>query len=127
MRLAIEYIRWHYYEGLLSIYFIIGNFVWFFYEFFSIPLLLKTLFSPFHRLDEGYAKGLKLEQWAQTFIVNSLMRIVGAFLRLFLILIGIIMIVLTVLFGAFFLIVWALAPLLLIFLVLYGVKLVSVA
>lgn len=127
MRFALEYIRWHYYEGLISIYYIIGNFVWFFYEFFSIPILLKTLFNPFNRLDEGYAKGFRIELWLQTFVVNSLMRVVGALLRLMLILFGIAMILITVLIGACFLLAWTLAPLFLTFLVLYGIKLISIA
>ncbi|KKS30704.1 MAG: hypothetical protein UV60_C0005G0006 [Parcubacteria group bacterium GW2011_GWA2_43_11] len=125
MRFALYYIRWHYSQGIVDLIGVVRNFIWFFYTFFSIPLLLKTLFQPFERLGERYSKGFDPGAWAQVFVVNSLMRVVGALLRLFLVLIGIIFIILTIVVGVLFLVAWILAPLLLFFLVTYGLKLMS--
>lgn len=94
-------------------YRIFGNMVWFLYNFFSIPILLRTLFAPFKRLDEGYKKGLDLGAFFETLIVNMLMRLVGAALRLFLIMIGLVAVAVACIFYLFIFLVWLLAPLLL--------------
>ena len=125
MRFAFYYIRWHYTYGIVDLIGVVRNFVWFFYTFFSIPFLLKTLFKPFERLGEQYGKRFDLGAWAETFVINSLMRFVGALLRSFLILNGILFIILTICIGFLFLMAWILAPLHLFFLVMYGLKLIS--
>lgn len=52
--------------------------LWFFGQFFSLGLLLRTLFQPFKRLRD------------ESFIVNVIMRLVGFFLRSFVIILGVI-------------------------------------
>ncbi len=126
MTFALYYINWHYTAGILDLIGIIQNFIWFFYNFFSIPLLLKTLFLPLNKLGEGYAHSLEPSKWVETFIVNTLMRLVGALLRLTLVLLGIIFIILTFIVGIAFLIVWLLAPIFVVLLVSFGIKLISV-
>ncbi len=125
MVFALYYIEWHYSRALYDIVGIIKNFIWFFYEFFSIPLLLKTYFSPFHRLGEQYAHSIDLGKWAETFIVNSLMRVVGVFLRTFIILCGVCCIGITISTGLILLFSWMVAPLCVVFLILYGFKMLS--
>lgn len=68
---------------------ILKNFLWFGYNFFSIRVLLKTLFSPIYRIREPY-KGLELEELAESFVLNSITRFIGFFIRSFLILGGLI-------------------------------------
>lgn len=126
MLFVLYYIKWHYTQALFDLVNILKNFVWFFFEFFSIRLFFKTLFSPFHRLGETYRGGIDIENYFETIIVNTLMRFVGFFLRLTLIIIGFTAIIFTILFGIFFLFVWLLSPLLLTFLILYGIKMVSI-
>jgi len=126
VRFAVYYIGWHYSQGLKDLVNIIANFLWFFYEFFSIPLLLKTLFSNFHRLGESYSKRFDPSVWFQAFIINTLMRLVGFFMRIFIILIGIFCILATAIFGVFFFFAWLLAPLLVFFTFTFGLKLISV-
>lgn len=105
------YLAWHYSRALHEMYGVFGNFIWFFYNFFSIPTLLATLFAPFKRMDEGYKKGLNLEAFFETLIVNTLMRLVGMFLRLVLILMGIISLALVCVGYVFVLVAWLFAPL----------------
>jgi hypothetical protein len=100
---------------------IIGNFVWFFYEFFSLRLLFSTLFVPFHRLNEEGPVGLDLGRIAEKAIVNSLMRLVGALMRIGLILFGAVLMGITLVVGCAFLIVWLCAPLVALILVVYGI------
>lgn len=110
--LALNYFYWHYTRALSDFFRVWGNFFWFFWYFFSIGLLLGTLFSPLQRLDEQYKKGLYPEQWFETFVVNSLMRLTGAVVRLVLIAIGIVALLATAVFGVGFFIAWLLVPVL---------------
>ena len=57
------------------------NFIKFWWYFFSIPLLLKTLFSAWHRDIIKYPRGFDLKEFAQTFVFNLLSRLLGAFVR----------------------------------------------
>lgn len=123
VRLSIYYLSWHYTRALSDMAGIWGNFFWFFYTFFSIPLLLGTLFQPFHRLDSGYKKGFYPGAWFEQFGVNMLMRLVGACLRLFLVFIGMVSLGVTLVAGSLFYCVWLLAPLFIAVLVLSGVAL----
>jgi hypothetical protein len=124
--LAIQYVRWHYTYAVADLVGIMLNFVWFLYEFFSIPILLKTLFVPFHRLSESKHTGFDPAAWLQALTINTLMRIVGALMRLLLIAIGIVLIMLVAVVGLGFLIVWLLAPLFVIFLVGSGLTFLAI-
>ncbi len=127
MGFVLYYIKWHYTDAFIDLIGVIRNFLFFFYNLFSIKILFKTLFSPFHRMTEVYDKrGFKLEKLAEAFIVNSLMRVVGALLRFMLIIFGLFFMLLTFVFGAFFIIAWALAPFLVALLFLIGLKFISV-
>ena len=121
LMLSFYYLRWHYSDGIFDLVGVIRNFLWFFYEFFSIPLLLKTLFVPFNRIKEEHQKGFNPALWAQELLVNTLMRVVGALLRVLTILIGIIIELLTLISGFAFVIIWLCVPLLVIFLIGFGI------
>jgi hypothetical protein len=83
------YLAWHYTRGFLDLFGVIQNFFWFLYNFFSIPTLLLTLFSPLMRLKETYQGDLDPGEYISTIAVNIIMRFVGAALRLFVIAMGI--------------------------------------
>ncbi|MBP9855697.1 MAG: hypothetical protein KBC48_00095 [Candidatus Pacebacteria bacterium] len=104
------YVIWHYTAGLKAAGGLALNFIRFTANFFSLQLLLKTLFSPWRRLGEHYVSGLHPSEWLSTFLVNTLMRIVGAIIRLILIIVGLLMIMLTALGGLLMLIIWVLWP-----------------
>jgi hypothetical protein len=123
---AFHYFRWHYSNGIQDFFRVWGNFIWFFFNFFSITLLLGTLFSPFHRLDEGYAKGLYPSKWLETFIVNTLMRLIGACIRLFLIAVGCVALVATLGFGTLVFMAWIAAPVVIGVLIMGGVFFIAV-
>lgn len=123
--LLFHYIAWHYTRGIIDLLRVWSNFIWFVFTFFSIPLLTTTLFSPFHKLDEGYKKGLDIGQWLQTFTINTLMRFVGALVRTFIILIGLGMLVFVLIGGSALLIVWILAPFFVMFLIGGGFSLMA--
>ncbi len=126
MRLLIYYVRWHYGKAIVDYINIVRNFVWFFYNFFSLPLMVRTLFAPFRRLGESYeGKGLHFEAFFTALTVNTLMRLVGFVMRTLLIIVGLLFILLTIVAGTLFFFIWLLAPLLLLFLIIYGVELIT--
>lgn len=128
LMLPLYYIRWHYTLALLDMVRIVGNFIWFFYEFFSIPLLLKTLFTPFERITDDRKKRHKLdfEAMGEAVLVNTIMRIVGMMLRLTLVLLGVLCIVCTMVVGCVLILVWVGAPLVLVGTFTAGVTLLTV-
>lgn len=85
-----EYLRWHYNEGVKEIWEMWHNLLWFGYHYFSIPLLARTLFRPIYRIHEGYNRLQTMEEFFQNIAVNMIARVVGVFMRLFIMIIGII-------------------------------------
>lgn len=124
-QLAFYYLRWHYTQGVIDLVNNIINVVWFVYHFFSIPLLLRTFFVPFHRLQESAVKGFNIEQWAEAFLITTLMRLVGALLRTFLIILGVVFLLLVFVGGSVLLFVWLTMPLILTFLIGLGLTLIG--
>jgi hypothetical protein len=106
------YAVWHYTGAIADILRIWRNYLWFFYHFFSIPVLLKTLFSPWRRLQEEYKGGFDIESFFSTIIVNIMMRFVGALVRLVFIIAGIAILTIVFLAGLAFLVFWMVLPVL---------------
>ncbi len=120
-----HYLIWHYSIGLADLFRIVGNFLWFIWNFFSIPLLFKTLFSPWKRLSEGKKKpGLHPDEFFGNLIVNSIMRLIGVFARLIMIVFGLVFCVLVFVSGILAIVVWLTLPVLVPFLFLLGFKLI---
>ncbi len=80
-------------------------------DYFSIDLLAGTLFSPFRQISAGRVNG-SLNVQLHAFFDRLISRIIGATVRSFMILFGIIAIILYTILGGVWLIVWAIVPLL---------------
>ena len=115
-----NYFLWHYTKAFRNIWGIWTNFLWFTYNFFSLPILVRTLFLPWQRLDEEYKKGFDVKEFSETLVVNSLMRIVGIFMRLTVILVGSLALVSVAFLGIGAFLLWVLLPLVIIFLLAEG-------
>jgi len=114
------YIIWHFLEFPAKIIKIIFNFLRFGIRYFSIPFLLKTLFSHWHKYSWAYPKGFDLPLYLEAAISNFISRIIGFFLRSILIFVGIFFEIFVLILGGIILIVWYLLPLIIIFLFFYG-------
>lgn len=104
------YVKWHYGRGLREFFGVAGNFLWFIIHFFSFKLLLKTLFAPWKRLGEHYEGGLNISAFASTLIVNGLMRAVGFVTRIIVLSVGLVSYIVALSFSFFILLIWILAP-----------------
>ncbi|MFA5888609.1 MAG: hypothetical protein WCW47_01515 [Candidatus Paceibacterota bacterium] len=121
MSFIFSYLSWHYSKAFLNIYGIFSNFLWVIYRFFSIPLLLKTFFSPWRRLDSSYSQKVNLGEYFGTFVVNTLMRLVGMFVRLIVIVVGILCLIFVFLLGIVSFLAWIILPVFIVWILYTGI------
>lgn len=76
-----DYLVWHYGKALSDFFSIAQNLLWSCWHFFSIPDLIRTLFSPFARIRQTYFNINNLEESFQNLTANAVSRAVGFVLR----------------------------------------------
>lgn len=119
VQLPITYLLWHYsiaWEDLFRLY---RNLAWFLWNFFSIRILAETLIAPWHRRKERPEKDTA--GILGSFILNSILRLVGFFIRTLTILVGLLTLILFSLLFALFLILWPFLPLVIVGSFVWGV------
>ncbi len=126
LAIIVNYIIWHYTRAILEFSHIYKNILSFLFNFFSIPILIRSYFAPWRRMGEDYTKNIvtDLEDVASVFVVNTIMRLVGMVMRTIIIVLGLLFIALVALFYPILLFIWLIMPLILIFLVTLGVGLI---
>ncbi len=108
------YLSWHFLDVPKNILVGWKNVLRFNLNYFSIPLLLRTLFSPWRRYHWTYPKGFQIGKIFEVFISNLISRVLGAVLRIFLIFVGVLMEILIILTGIIIFLGWLALPVLLI-------------
>lgn len=120
-----DYLLWHYTRAFRDIFNIWRNLTYFVFHFFSIPLLLRTFFAPWKRIEaERETVGLDLKDYFSTKLVNLIMRVVGATMRTILIMIGLACTGAVVVAGLIFFVIWPLVPLLIVVFIVAGITLI---
>ena len=104
------WLLWHYYEMPKFLFLVWKNYVVFGLNYFSIPLLLKTLFSPWRKYNWRYPKGFDIKEFLNTFISNTFSRFLGALCRIVLIIIGAIAQFFIIITGPIVILSWLLIP-----------------
>jgi hypothetical protein len=122
--ILFSYWQWHYGQQLKLLINAWVNFLVFGFNFFSIKELLKTFFAPFHRYYQPYGRRFQLGVWLEAAVSNFIFRTIGAIVRLFIIFSGLIFEVIVLILGLSFLFFWISLPLILIFLIIYGIALI---
>lgn len=123
LQFCFSYVLWHYTTAYRELYGVSKNFLWFLYHFFSIGVLGRTLFAPWQKLDEPYKKGFNIEAFFEVLILNTLMRLLGFFIRSFVIIIGSIVLICGSIVALATFAVWTLLPLIILFLFISGLRL----
>lgn len=119
--LLLRYVKWHYFDATRDILKGWGNILWFNFNYFSVWLLIQTFFAPWRRITWEYGRGFDIGRYLFIFASNLVSRILGAFMRSFLIAAGVI-IEFTLLFMAIiFFLFWLSLPALIIAAFLYGI------
>jgi len=100
------------------------NFLLFGLDYFSIPLLFKTFFSHWRRTYVPYGRGFSPSRYFQTFVFNLFSRLVGAVLRTFFIIAGVLVEAGIFFAGLVIFLVWLLLPVLLIIIFIFSLRLI---
>ena len=119
-----NYFQWHYTLAFVDIFHIWRNITNFLFNFFSIPILIRTFFSPWRRLHaDRETEGFDLVDSLSTSFVNLIMRIVGALMRSMLIIVGLFAVTVSIVGGIIFFIIWTFMPVIIIVLCAAGIHL----
>lgn len=78
-------------------------------DYFSVDLLLRTLFSPFRQISAGKIRG-PIGVQIRAFFDQMLSRVIGAIVRSIMICAGLVAIVLNLVIGGLGLVLWAVVP-----------------
>lgn len=124
LNVVFLYFKWHYIDRTRIILKGWKNVLAFNLSYFSIPFLLKTLFSPWKKYKWSYGRGFDPGRILQTSFSNLISRIIGAFIRIIFIIIGIIFEIFFFFAGILFFIVWIFLPFILVYLFFFGLKLI---
>jgi hypothetical protein len=80
-------------------------------DYFSIDLLLRTFFSPFRQISAGKVRG-PLGVQLRAFLDRIISRVIGAMIRLVMIIVGVFAIVIYAVLGGLMVAVWGVIPIL---------------
>jgi hypothetical protein len=106
----ISWILWQFYEMPKFLIGVCVNYLVFASNIFSVFLLLKTLFFPWKKYKWNYPKGFNVTEFFNTLISNIFSRFLGALMRLFLIIAGILFQIFVIIATAAIIFIWIALP-----------------
>lgn len=110
-----QYLTWYFFDVPKEILKGWKNFLVFNLNYFSFFLLLKTFFSHWRQYKWSYGRGFDISRYAEAFFSNLISRILGAVMRSFLILTGIITEIFIFLIGGILFLGWIFLPVFIVF------------
>ena len=125
MPIVLVFWRWYYGEAVKNVLTAWKNFIIFATNYFSIPLLAKTLFAPWKRDITKKPRGLNLKKCFESLSFNTISRGLGFVVRFFTIIAGIVYLILTIAIGAVFFILWLVLPFVILGLLIFGIVLLT--
>ena len=105
--------QWYFIDQPKVILQIWKNLLKFNLNYSSIPLLLRTLFSPWRKIAWSKGRGFDFKRYAEVFLSNAISRGIGAVLRFILIVIGVSLEIIIFFGGVIIFAIWFLLPFLL--------------
>ena len=81
------------------------------YDYFSIGLLISSLFAPFRQISAGKVRG-PIGLQLRAFLDRQISRVIGAIVRTILIITGVVWLCVQAIIGALVIILWAIVPIL---------------
>ena len=121
--ILIQYLEWQFFDTPKGILRGWQNCLKFNLNYWSVPLLLKTWLSPWRRYRYSYGKGFSFARYFEVFTFNMTSRVLGAIMRTFFIVFGILAETIVVMVGVGLFFLWLMLPLLLFWGFYYGFKL----
>lgn len=103
-------LSWWYGNGLVGRFKIIKNRLQVTVDFFSISLLIRTLFAPYKQISAEQVDG-SIDVKIRAFFDKLLSRIIGAVIRLFMVIFGLVALAVQTIISGIILIIWLVLPL----------------
>lgn len=122
-----DYARWHYQEGPGAIVHIWFTMLQYIEQTFAIRLHARSLFVPWHRVQEKTERKFDIEEWAANTLVNIVSRLLGFSFRAFLILAGLLLCFMHCLILPVILLIWFFIPIVVSGLILGGLTLILIS
>jgi hypothetical protein len=108
--ILVDWFLWHFYDMPKFLILVWKNYILFASNYFSLPILLKSLFSPWRKYRWIYPKGFNVVEFFNTLISNIFSRILGFLMRVVLIFVGIIFQIFVIFAGAVIFLLWLFVP-----------------
>ena len=121
--IIFQWLKWQFLDVPKLILKAWNNYLKFGLNYFSTPLLIKTLFSPWRRYKWSYPRGFDLWLYFEAIFSNLIFRTIGAIIRSVLIVIGVFFEIFIFLAGFFVFLAWLLLPIFLILGIYHGFRL----
>ena len=122
--LVLQYLEWYFVDRTLRILKLWKSSILSYFNYFSISILIKTFFSPWKGISEGYGKGIDFKRYIEAFTLNTMSRIIGMITRIIFLTIAFFVEILIIIGGFFALIFWLVAPLLIFLSIYYGFSII---
>ena len=123
MNVLFQYLTWQFYDRPKTILKEWEDFLLFGLNYFSLPILFKTLFSPWHRYSASYGKRIDFKRFFETLVFNLMSRIIGFIIRSVFVVFGVLMEIFIVLAGIVIFVTWLVLPFVLIIGLVFGLNL----
>ena len=120
--IVFQWLSWQFFDVPKEILKVWKNFLKFNLNYFSVPLLIKTFFSPWRKYRMSYGKGFDIGRYIEVFFSNLLFRTLGAIMRSFLIILGLLVEIFIIFCGIIIFLGWLILPILLIFGLYHGFR-----
>jgi hypothetical protein len=101
---------WQFYEMPVFLLGVWKNYILFALNYFSLPILLKSLFAPWRKYKWNYPRGFDVGEFLSTLISNTFSRFLGALMRIVLIIVGIFFQIFVIFAGLIIFLLWILVP-----------------
>ena len=122
--IIFQWFFWQFFEMPRNILKAWRNFLLFNLNYFSVILLLKTFFSPWRKYELGYPRGFQFGKYLEVFFSNLISRILGALVRIVLIIVGLLAQLFIIFAGIIIFFGWIVLPFLLVAGFLFGIRLI---
>ena len=121
--IVFQYLEWHFADTPRGILRAWKNCLRFNLNFWSVIILIKTFFSHWRRYRYDYGRGFDIKRYFEVWTFNMISRVLGAILRSFLIVLGVLTEILVISAGFTVFLFWILLPFIVILGFIYGIKL----